>query len=408
MNSSFRRLSTHEARNERILAQRVNCYALLFATDTGLKKSTFDATEPIRQMFNKTGFHDYETQGRGRAEHGKESHALFLTAEGKTERPVSLFKPKAKPRQSGDPRFWPSGASKFVTGGEVLALFVTKGKLCFINISREKLNELTDIRPFSFIDKFLEICEEESFSCAYELVQKLRSLASKGPLSSPPTDEGVGFAVEQALGLSRNHRGVPDFLGKIEIKSGRGRSDTSMLSLKPDWDLARDLNIIKSPVDRFCTSPKELLHRYGYWRSERWNLSCDVNTQRHNSQHLKLHFNIEDGLLLEKCRRKPCNVAVWKIDELHKRFEAKHPETMFITARSRVISPSLEHFFLEKAVYCRTPSFSKFDQLLADGIIKVCHRKSNHDHGIAFRIPPSKAAQVFLARPRTFDLTEPP
>lgn len=409
MISSFRRLNPQEAKNERILAQRVTCYSLLFVTNTGLKKATFDATESVRLMFNKTGFHKYEAQGRGRAEHGRNGRALFLTEEGETERPVSLFKPKAKPRQSGDPRFWPYGAGNFASGGEVFALFVNCEKLCIINISREKLNELINIPAFGFIDKFLKECEEESLSLANELVQKLRSFASRGPLSSPSNDEGVGFAVEEALGLARNHRGIPDYKGKIEIKAGRGRSDTSMLSVKPDWDLAKNLNSVKSPVDRYCTSPKEFLHRYGYWRDNDWKIYCDVNTQRYNKQHLKLHLNVDDGLLIEKSHRKPCNVVVWKIDELHKRLEEKHPETMFIKARSVNISTKVKHFFLETAVYCRTPSFSKFDQLLADGTIKVCHRvESGKDHGIAFRIPALKVSQLFLAQPRIFDLTEPP
>jgi len=405
MNSSFRKLSIHEERNERILAQRITSYSLLFVTGTGLKKATFDATEPIRSLFIKSGFHDYEKQGRGMAEHGKKAGALFLSSSGQSESLVSLFKPKAKADQTGDPRFWPSGVSKFVSEGEVLGLFVFNKKLCFINLSREKLNELSDRPAFEYLDKYLEECEEESLSLAYELVSELRKLASEGALSSAATDEGVGFAIEKALNLPRNNRGWPDYKKRIEIKSGRGRNQTRLFSCKPDWDFAKRLNIAKNPIDRFCTTPLALLHRYGYWRHDRWNLACDVDTKRFNTQHLKLYLDMDRGILFEKCRRSPNNVAVWKLEELHNRLQEKHPETMFITARTNIISRHRAEYFLEKAVYLRTPSFSKFDQLISEGIIRVGHRKSSSDHGVAFQINQMKAHLLFLARPKTFDLT---
>ena len=37
----------------------------LYPTETGLKKSIFDATQPVVHFLLKNGIHNYESQGRG-------------------------------------------------------------------------------------------------------------------------------------------------------------------------------------------------------------------------------------------------------------------------------------------------------------------------------------------------------
>jgi hypothetical protein len=403
----MRKLNQKEMSNEQIIAQFIGQYALLHATRTGLEKCTFDATESIRALFLKAGFHNYDSQGRGREECGEEKPALFVSANRVQERVVSLYKPKAKAMQGGDPRFWPCGAKEFISPDEVIAVFIHKRKLCLINISREILRDsVSEPEAHRFIEKFLKECEETLLELAYELVQKLRDLARHGPLIAPPHDRGVGYAIEQALKLKTNSRGNPDYKGKIEIKSGRGRSNMTLFSSAPDWKLAEELNTRQQRyVNRYCISSRSILYRYGYWRNSKWNLSCDVSTRGFNTQGLKIHLDQKQGTLVENCRQKPEQVAIWRLRDLHTSLVTKHPETMFIKARSEKRSQTEEAFFLEKATYVRTPSFSKFDELLACGVIVVCHRQhSEHDHGIGFRIPPTKASQLFLAQPRNFQL----
>ena len=403
----MRKLTQEEIRNEQMIAQTIGHYALLHATRTGLEKCTFDATESMRALFLKGGFHNYEMQGRGRDDYGQEKPALFVSTNRVHERAVSLYRPKAKPMQGGDPRFWPCGAKEFISPDEVIAVFIHKRKLCFINLSREVLRDLaSEPASYRFIEKFLKECEESLLELAYELVQKLRDLAKHGPLIAPPHDRGVGYAIEQALKLTTNSRGNPDYKDKIEIKSGRGRSNTTLFSSAPDWRLAEELNTRqKRYVNRYCTSSRSILYRYGYWRHAKWNLSCDVSTRRFNAQGLIIHLDQKQGTLVENCRQKPEQVAIWRLRDLHKSLETKHPETLFIKARSEKRSQSEEAFFLEKATYVRTPSFSKFDELLTSGVIVVCHRQhSKHDHGIGFRMPTEKASQLFLAQPRNFRL----
>lgn len=403
----MRSLSPKEEGNEKIIAQTIGQYALLHATRTGLEKCTFDATESIRTLFRKAGFHDYNSQGRGRADCGVEKPAVFIYENLCQESTVSLYKPKAKPRQGGDPRFWLRGAKEFLLPDEIVAIFIHNRKCCLINLSREKLRDpKATEKPPLFIDKFLQECEESLLGLANELIVKLRDLAKKGPLIAPPHDRGVGYAVEKALGLKINSRGIPDYKGKIEIKAGRENSKTTLFSLAPNWELAKEKNILHSSyINRFCTSAKCILQRYGYYRWGRWNLQCDVTTRNFNSQGLRLYLDQKEGTLTESCRQQPNQVAIWSLDSVYKSFENKHPETMFIKARRQKKSSKEIAFFLEKATYVRTPCLSKFSDLLSCGIIQLGHRQSStHDHGTCFKISPKKVSQLFLSHPRIFSL----
>lgn len=406
MRSSKRPLTKHELNNVRLIGKRVGDYALLFVTGTGLRKSTFDATESIRALFKRSGFHDYDLQGRGRKRNGIEANALFVTSTGVCERKVSLFKPSAKPTQGGDPRFWPSLAKSHLGPEDVAALFIHKGQLCFINVSRETVGNTTnDGHCPSALDDFLVTCEEANLELALELIGELRALAAAGPLRAKRTPEAVGFAIESALGLERNARGNPDYKNMIEIKSGRGtKNRLTLLTCAPDWELASRLNRTKKPADRLCTSPQALLHRYGYWRNDKWKIACDVKATNFNPQGLRLHFDEAKGLLLERYRGMPRNVAVWSINELHGRLAEKHPQTMFINAKSEAISGDEELLYLQKATYVRSPNLARFDELLQSGKIIMGHRKSNKDHGVAFRIDEKHAFELFTTEPRTFDL----
>ena len=406
MQSSKRQLTKHELKNVQLIGRRVGNYALLFVTETGLGKSTFDATESIRALFKSSGFHDYDLQGRGRKSNGIEADAFFVDSAGLCPRKVSLFKPSAKPKQSGDPRFWPSRARSHLGPEEVAALFIHQGSLCFVNVSRENVGDPTvDGHCPSALDNFLDACEESNLELALELIRKLRALAAVGPLRAKRTAEAVGFAIESALGLERNARGIPDYEKQIEIKSGRGAGNKlTLLSCAPDWELASHLNKKRKPADRFCTSSTALLHRYGYWRAEIWQIACDVKAKKFNPQGLRLHIDEAKRLLLEQYRATPRHVAAWSMDELHRRLAEKHPQTMFIKARSEAISQDEELFFLQKATFVRSPNLARFDELLQSGKIIMAHRKSSKDHGVAFRIDEKYAFELFTTKARTFDL----
>ena len=57
-----RPLDPQESKNLVALNQAGCNSVLLFPTETGLNKAILDATEPMREMFRKSGIHDFALQ----------------------------------------------------------------------------------------------------------------------------------------------------------------------------------------------------------------------------------------------------------------------------------------------------------------------------------------------------------
>jgi hypothetical protein len=402
-----RPLTDHECRNLTALAEAAGDYALLFLTRTGLEKALLDATQPIRTLLHEHGYHNFATQGRGRDEHGVEREAVLIGEDREEVLSLSLYRPVAKPRRPGDPRLWPSRLPRFAQAGDVMALFFEGQRLCFLNLTRQNLHP-GDGLPLSFAAEFVRSLHDARFAPVNELVGMLRSLAARGPLRAPAHDESVGFAIETALGIPRNARRTPDYKG-IEIKSGRGAgSKTSLFACVPDWNLCRQLNQGLSSGLRYCASHQEVLNRYGYHDGDRWALYCTVTTRAPNPQGLVLAVDAANNRLVESCAEMPHNVAVWRLESLHDCLKAKHPQTLWIRARSE---PDGDHelFFLERATYTHGPSVAQFDALLLEGAVTLDHRIHWHqgtprDHGIPFRIDPARVTALFTSNPIVYSL----
>ena len=75
---------------------------LLVPTDTGMQKSIMDATAGLREYFQDTGFHDYDTQAQG-PDAKVIREAFFVRPDGLQPTTASLYCPVTK---SGDPRVW--------------------------------------------------------------------------------------------------------------------------------------------------------------------------------------------------------------------------------------------------------------------------------------------------------------
>jgi hypothetical protein len=134
-----------------------------------------------------------------------------------------------------------------------------------------------------------------------------------------------------------------------------------------------------------------------------------VSTRAPNGQGLILRIDDVNRTLIENCNRPPPNVAIWRLDTLHRDLLVKHPQTLWIQARA-VRDGNDELFYLQRATYTRTPSVAQFDALLLEGVITVDHRihrradNTLRDHGIPFRISPSRTAELFLAKPVKYQL----
>ncbi|MDC0144484.1 MvaI/BcnI restriction endonuclease family protein, partial [Verrucomicrobia bacterium] len=97
-----RKLSAREEASLSQVKKEGLCYALLFITETGLRKSILDATQPIRTLLSTAKIHDFHLQGKGPK--GKvQIPSLLILAGNSVELKTSLYRPGAK---NGDPRIW--------------------------------------------------------------------------------------------------------------------------------------------------------------------------------------------------------------------------------------------------------------------------------------------------------------
>jgi hypothetical protein len=367
-------------------------YALLFLTETGLKKALLDATQPLRTLLSSKDIHDYYSQGQG-GDCKVVLQAVYLDGQDQHEVKTSLYRPQTK---NGDPRIWFSRLGKLAAPGEVLALFCIGRGLYFINLSglgRDKSREAAE--------QFFEEARDTNTSVARELLTMFREIAAAGPIEAVcegPT--AVGRSIETALGIQINSSREPDYRG-IEIKSsrvplaGRGTRQT-LFACVPDWSLSN------------CRSSAEILDNYGYQREEDFRLYCTVSTLRPNTQSLQLEFITVSQALHETAVNPIREVAIWPLSRLHGRLAKKHKETFWVKARSETIHGA-EHFHLESVTHTRNPSLVQFDTLLADGIITLDHlikRKSGRvsEKGPLFKIRREHLADLFLSDPVLYQL----
>jgi hypothetical protein len=210
-----RPLTPMEAENLKFLNQQGLASALLFVTATGLEKSILDATEPVRRLLVRSGIHDFGSQQLGRQAKVRVP-SLVLLPDGPVEALTSLYRPLTK---NGDPRFWPALFARHASQNDVIAVFVVRGKLAFLNLSRTSRDLLDDVG--SGIGKFFGGLRDESRGASDELFAILCDIARRGPIQGiKRCDNAVGMAIEAALGITPNSSKTPDYRG-IELKSGR-------------------------------------------------------------------------------------------------------------------------------------------------------------------------------------------
>lgn len=288
-----------------------------------------------------------------------------------------------------------------------MAMFFQDQNLCLLNLTQLDLS-LSSGKPQSFAADYVRALLDSRLAPVNELIRMLRTFDSRGPLRAPAQDESVGFAIESAIGIQRNSRRTPDYKG-IEIKSGRGGgSKTSLFACVPDWELCRSLNNGKPPHKRFCASHQEILTRYGYHDGSRWALYCTVSSRSPNPQGFSISMDNTNNRLVESYAGIPSNVAVWRLQALHDCLKTKHPQTLWVKARSGHHGNE-ELFFLEQASYTHGPNIAQFDALLIEGAVTIDHRihmknGSPRDLGVAFRIGPDRVDDLFSSKPLIYSL----
>jgi hypothetical protein len=364
--------------NRQILAKLGIDYSLLAITATGLDKSIMDAVSTLREHFVLNGYHNYQTQEQGIIER---KPAKLITSTAILDTQVSLYRPKTK---LGDPRIWVYKLNKHAEPNDTLALVLVNGFLYVFNISKINLESYEDL---------LATFVAEKESIALELLEKLRSLAKKGPLKAIKTgDTAIGMTIEHALGIEANSLKTPDYKG-IELKSAREKAKaqknrSTIFAQVADWKI--------SPLK----NSGEIVDKYGYMRGTDLKLYCTINTKTPNSQGLQFEYRANEDLLVEK-HITDGDIAYWQGAILRARLLEKHKETFWIQAESIFIDGH-EHFILKSVVHTKNPLIGQFMQLLDEGVITMDHlikRKNKTgaaaEKGPLFKINPKNLILLF-------------
>lgn len=384
MNS--RPLAQNEAKNLVSINNTGSLSALLFVTETGLGKSIFDATEPVRRYFKEAGFHSYENQGQG--EDCKVIKPCKVVGDDTLyESKISLYRPETK---KGDPRLCIYGASKYAEPDDILSLVVKDGTLYVFNLSR--LTPLQDVvQEVGFVSHIMSKVKGASD----DLLARLREISKRELIGDVKADTAVGRAIETALGIQANSSRNPDFKG-IEIKASRSAKRTSRANLfakTPDWEIST------------YKGSKALLDRFGYMRGTENKLYCTVSSRSPNSQGLFL--KLADEMLQERFRKgegaeEP--VCVWRLRTLHESLMEKHRETFWVKVRA-LKSATVEAFRVIGVTHTSRPSTFNFDALLETGDITVDHlikrvpgKDTAKDKGYLFKVEEEKRDQLFLGQ----------
>ncbi|MGR6831198.1 MvaI/BcnI family restriction endonuclease [Aliivibrio wodanis] len=329
-------------------------FSVFEPTITGLNKSILDATDTVRNHFELENFHYYWEQGQGQ-ENKIKTKAYLLCDDEKLATTVSLYRPNTK---KGDPRMWFSKLPNFAAAGDQVAIIILNNTPFLINLSSTQI-EYSLTKDSSCIKDFFDTYTLQRNNIPNELLIKLKELAKKPFPSLRSGDTGIGFTLEEMLGIPANSSKKPDYKG-IELKAGRSKKTrTTLFAQVADWSI--------SP----CKKSAEILNKYGYERGDDFKLYCSLSTQRENSQGLSFIYD-QTADQLQEWHNKSELVAIWPGHVLRNRLREKHAETFWIEAKSEMIN-GVEHFQLISVTHTKSPILSQLIPLFQVGVVTMDH-----------------------------------
>jgi len=291
--------------------------SFIVPTETGLKKSIMDATQPFRDFLSNTGIHNFDKQKQGTA-NKKIIETILISKDNFLQTKTSLYRPETK---SGDPRIWIYELSKHASQGDLLAFLSAEERLIVINCSNSNL-----MNAFETINLNVpSILSFNSSPVSEELLSKMKQISGRGFIKSlREGDTGVGYTLETLLGIPANSSKKPDYKG-IELKSIRQRNPKgTFFSMVPNWK--------KSNL-----SDKELIEKRGYY-TEKFgplkSLHQTLSTKK-NKRNLRLMLKEQDiygGIEINNIFEMD---VCWSLEELERRITSKHKETFWIDVETK-------------------------------------------------------------------------
>ena len=365
--------------------------AFLVPTPTGFGKSIMDATTPVRQLLLDQHIHNYETQKQG-PENRHFVHTYLVRPDGLIETETSLYRPVTK---KGDPRLWIYKLQKYCVPCNLLAIIVIKNELYVFNLSNSGITD--SLLHGGFCYEILQEAVRQDNAIARELLAMVQAVHNRGFIPSITRgDPGVGDTLENALGIGRNNRQVPDYKG-IELKASRKKLTTptrnTLFSQVPDWSVGM--------------SERQILDKFGYWGFDnngvdRFQLYCTIKSKVFNSQGLTLEYDeSSDWIDVRNRERTPPLITGWDMQVLRGRLLEKHPATFWVKASVDRDENGWEFFRYDQIKYTRNPNASLLSNLIDEGIVTVdflMHYRPNgaiRDHGFPFKIMPNNVNLLF-------------
>lgn len=331
--------------------------ATIEPTRTGLEKSIFDATQPLRDFLLRNHVHDYQSQRQG-TENKIIIESRIITPETAITNNTSLYRPNTK---SGDPRIWFSGIKNHCSPSDILGILYFAKRLWIFNLTTISLSDLQSSET-SF-SEIIPAYTAEATAISKELLGKFEALSARGFIKSPiNADTAIGRLLESELGIKMNSSKAPDYKG-IEIKSFRSERNNrkNLFAQVPNWELSK------------YKSSKQILDAFGYDREGLKKLYCTVNSSAFNPQGLRIKVDERSGLLIEFSKARPQeNAVVWEMDTLNSRLKEKHAETFWIEADVEVRN-GIEWFKFSNIEHTRKPIIPQLGVLLDSGHVTLDH-----------------------------------
>lgn len=376
----MREYNSFEKRNVQFLVNKRIDYTTIQITQTGINKSTLDATAPVRTFLKEHGVHDFEHQTQGPA--NKVYKKTFILNEGdQIETKTALYRPVTK---KGDPRLWIYGFSKVAHPDDIFAILENKGILYVIVLTQVNIEKVYNSPILTPLKDLIESMSQMVSSVSNELLGLIKDRMSDWLPSEVMADTGIGRTVESCLGIHMNSDKAPDYKG-IELKSKRAvaKVRNTLFTQTPNWKISKLKNA------------KEICAKYGYYQYDDGvkRMHVTLKALHPNPQHLALNVNMLADLLEaneystteneDGTYKKVNDVVVWQLMTLHQRLLTKHHETFWIDVENK-IENNKEYFRVKNIVHTKNPIVSQFDILMEQGHISVDFLLCRRTGGDAF------------------------
>lgn len=355
-------------------------------TDTMLKKSIIDATDPLRALLRRAGLVDYAAMPQGEA--GKVTLEVpFASAKAAERRTTSFYRPTTK---KGDPRFWISKLPRDARPGDLLIMAFAGAELVAI-LLRGSLDSLAR-KAGTYLPRRFEERGRSERSVA-TLLDRLAPITGRWIRTKRAGPTGIGYTLETLLDLEANVRQDADFEG-VELKAYRRGAEVgpgklvSLFAKTPQW-----MGVART---------RGLLREFGYFDAERGRraLYCTI-TKSTNTLGWSLQVDGQADRILVAYRGDP--KLEYSLKVLEKRLQEKHPATLFVKASSRGTGAG-EEFRYEEVVLCRQPSLANLLSLIEQDLVGLdftAHERANgtaRDHGYLWRIREHAIPELFAYR----------